>query len=285
MKLSNKLIIAFAASLILIPVLGMVFVSTTQYKTGTYKDIVYKVEDFKTPTKNMSSISIPTAFTAINIADAKGMILSIQLIKDEKFGIKIPEEYKDLINATVDANGQLQITVKDKLKEENNRGRYYTNIYVYAPTVNALTIANAGDINIMATADSLTLNATKADGISFGSETHIKQLNIKTTDVERLSFRQDDIKSINLDLHNTKLNSEDNSFDNVSIATSGNCTVEISGGYDDQKVGTIKNLVLNTTDKAIVNLENMQVTNCSGKLSDQTQVQMPALNLNQMYKK
>lgn len=47
MKTSNKLLIAFAAALILIPVLGMVIVSATQYKTGSYAnqaDVVSKVE-------------------------------------------------------------------------------------------------------------------------------------------------------------------------------------------------------------------------------------------------
>jgi len=285
MKLSNKLLIAFAASLILIPLIGMVYVSATKYKTGTYKDIVYKVENFSTPTKNMETMAVSTPFESVNIADAKGMVLNVQFIKDEKFGVKIQDELKGFVTAAVDANGQLQIVVKDKPKLDSRRNNYYVSVYIYSPSIKSFNVANANDINIMAVTDTLTLNVQKTEGLSFDSDSHIKQLNLKTSDVERLNFREDDVKSINLDLHNTNLNSELNSFENVSITTSGKCEVELMGDRDLQNKYTINNLNLITNGIANVKLENIKVANCSGKLSDETQVQMPAVNLNQMYKK
>lgn len=285
MKLSNKLLIAFAASLILIPVFGMVFISATKYKTGTYKDVVYKVENFSTPTKNMESMTVSMPFESVNIADAKGMVLNIQFIKDDKFGIKIQEDLKGLVNAVVDANGQLQIVIKDKPKLEENRNRYYTSIYIYSPSIKNLNVANANDINIMAATDTLTLNVQKSSRVSFNTETHIKQLNLKTEDVEAVNLREDDIKSISLDLHNTNFRSEESSFENVSITSSGKCEIELSGDRDEARKQSINNLILITNGIADVKLENIKVANCSGKLSDETQVQMPAINLNQMYKK
>ncbi len=38
MKTSNKLLIAFASVLILVPLMGMIFVSQVNYKTGTYQE-------------------------------------------------------------------------------------------------------------------------------------------------------------------------------------------------------------------------------------------------------
>ncbi|TCC93467.1 hypothetical protein EZ428_01475 [Pedobacter frigiditerrae] len=285
MKLSNKLLIAFAASLILIPFFGMIFVSATMYKTGTYKENVLKIENFSTPTKNMESLAISSPFESVNIADAKGMVLNVQFIKDDKFGVKIQDDLKGLVTATVDTNGQLQIVIKDKPKSEENRHRYYINIYVYSPTIKSLNVSNANDINIMAVTDTLSLSIQKSTGISFDSETHIKQLNVKTADVEGIRFREDDIKSIKLDLHNTNFYSEESSFENVSITTNGKCEIEFIGDRDVQNKYTINNLSLITNGIADVKLGNIKVSNCSGKLSDETQVQMPAVNLNQMYKK
>lgn len=287
MKTSNKILIAFAAALILIPVLGMVIVSATQYKTGSYKDMidsVHKVENFSTPTKNMETLAVQTSFTTVNIADAKGKVLNIQLIKDEKFGVKVPANYKDLITLSVDANGQLQILIKEEPKsDENRRGSYYTNIYVYAPSFKALNVSNASDVNVMAVADSLTINVQKSGSIAMDSQAEIKLLNVKTIDVTNVFFRDDNMKSVNLDLNNTKLTASSSSFENLSVLTAGKCEIELEGNYDKTKTYTINNLVLNTTGIADVKLENVTVNNCSGKFSDQTQVQMPAINLNQMY--
>jgi hypothetical protein len=286
MKLSNKLLIAFAASLILIPVFGMVFISATKYKTGSYTDVVHKIENFDTPTKNMESIAVSTAFETVNIVDAKGKVLNVQFIKDAKFGVKIPAAYKDLITLSVGANGELQIIIKDEPKsDKSRRENYYTNIYVYAPSFKGLKVLNASDVNIMAVADSITVDVKKSGSVSLETDAKIQYLMLKTVDVTNVYFRDDILKSVDLDLNNTKITATSCSFENLSILTAGKCEVELEGTYDKTKKYTINNLILNTTGIADFKLENVTVKNCSGKLSDQTQVYMPAVNLNQMYNK
>jgi len=287
MKTSNKLLIAFAAALILIPILGMFIVSATQYKTGNYEDIVKadrKIENFSTPTTNMEALAVQNSFTSVNITDAKGKVLNVQLIKDQKFGVKVPAAYKDLITLSVDANGQLQIAIKDNPKsDDNKRESYYTNIYVYAPSFTELNVSNASDVYIMAVTDSLAVNIQKSGSISLDNEAKIENLMLKTADVTNVYFRDDNLKSVSLDLNNTKLIASSSSFENLSILTAGKCEIELEGNYDKTKIYTINKLTLNTTGIADVKLENVTVNNCSGKFSDQTQVQMPAINLNQMY--
>jgi len=285
MKLSNKLLIAFASSLIVIPLLGMVIVSATQYKKGTYQQVDQKIENFSTPTKNMVSIDLKSSFQSINIADGKRLVLKIQLIKDDKFGIKVPNEFKELVSTAVDANGQLKISVKNFPNEDREGRSYYLNILVYAPNVNALTVDGANDLIIAATSDSLTLNVKNTETIGFEGDTKIKSLKLNTIDVNSINFRENNIESVNLKLFNTNLSMEGNSFENVSITSAGNCTIEIRGGDNKDKKNSIKNLALNTSDFADVKFENMEIANCTGKLSDKTLVQMPAVNLNQMYKK
>ena len=206
MKTSNKLLIAFAAALIIIPVLGMVIVSATQYKTGSYKDIVHKVENFTTPTPNMETLAVQSAFTAVSISDANGKSVNINIINDEKFGVKVPAAYKDLVSLSVDVNGQLQITFKDQPKNDgNDRDSYYSNIYVYAPNVKGLNVSNAESIFIMANADSLAVNVQKSGSISWNSKATFNHLMMKTIDVNSVYFRDDNFKSVSLDLNNTKL--------------------------------------------------------------------------------
>ena len=74
-------------------------------------------------------------------------------------------------------------------------------------------------------------------------------------------------------------------LDNLSIETHGKSNIEISSYEDKSKAYAVKNLTINTFDVADVKVENIKIDNCSGSFSDQTTVQMPAVNLNQMYKK
>jgi hypothetical protein len=282
MKTSNKLLIAFASALILVPLLGMIYVSRVNYKVGKFEDIAErKIENFSTTTKNMTSIA-ETTFQSINIADAKEQQFTIRFIKDDKFGIKIPTGYKDLVTASVDANGQLQFVVKAKPGEDR---REYIEIFVYAPNLKEVNVSNASGAYIIASIDSLQFNVKNTGSASTGSGSHINHLTINTTNVGEVNFREDDIKSLTLNLNNTRFRSETNSYDNLSIATTGACDIEIRGNYDRENSFLIKNLALNTVGKADVKIENIKVNNCAGSFSDETTVQMPAVNLNQMYKK
>lgn len=281
MKTSNKLIIAFASALTLIPLLGMVYVAQVDYVDAKSASVDDKtLAQLSTPSRNMASIAIAEPFETINIADAKGLSVNVQLIKDEKFGIKISEGIKDLIGTSVDANGQLQITIKRK-----SENRQYITILIYAPKFKQLNLAQASGLDLTAKMDSLSLNVKGTEDIRFTEDTHLTNLNLSAIDVAQVYVRDNQIKSMALDLKNTNFKSEDNSFDHLSITTSGKSEIRVIG--DEEKVDKygIKNLVLHTLDQTFVKFEGINITNCSGSFSDQTKVQMPAVNLNQMYKK
>ena len=116
MKTSNKLLIAFGAALILIPLMGMIYQAQVNYKTGDYSsenlDREKNDNHFSNPSENMSSKTM-LPFTAVNIDDAKNRGIYIHFIKDDKFGVKVQNDLKDSIDFTVDANGQLQIKLKN----------------------------------------------------------------------------------------------------------------------------------------------------------------------------
>lgn len=281
MKTSNKLIIAFALALTLIPLLGMVYIAQVDYVDAKSSGVDAKTfEQFSTPSNHMVSIAVSTPFESVNIADAKGMYVNIHLINDEKFGIKISKSMNDLISTSVDANGQLQITVKDNPNNQN-----YITILIYAPRLKQLDLAQADGLDLTTKMDSLSLNVKGTSSIRFNENIHLANLNLSTVDVSEVYVRDTQIKSMVLNLKNTSFKSEDSSFDNVAITTAGKSEIRITGDSEKADKYGIKNLVLNTLDQTFVKLEDINIVNCSGSFSDQTKVQMPAVNLNQMYKK
>jgi hypothetical protein len=285
MKKSNKLLIAFASALILIPLLGMVYVSQVKYKTGSYDDsvdVVRKVEDFSTPTKDMESKTIATAFESINIGDAKNLSLYINIIKDDKYGAKVPNELKDSIDFTVDASGTLQITLKNKLNKRDNN---YKTIWIYMPTIKNVNVAHAEFVYLDVNADSLALGFKDSRSIVLNKDITLNALSITTDSVKSVELNKVAVKSLNVHMNGGSFNTTLSSYDNVAIKATGKSEIELYGTEDVDQKYLIKNLVINTLDEATFKVKNIKVENCSGSFSDQTKVQMSAVNLNQMFRK
>jgi hypothetical protein len=285
MKTSNKLLIAFASALILIPLLGMVYVSQVKYKTGSYDDamdVVHKVENFSTPTKNMESKAIATAFESVNIGDAKNLSIYINIIKDDKYGAKVPNELKDSIDFTVDASGTLQITLKNQLKKRDNS---YKTIWIYMPNIKKLNVANAEFVYFDVTADSLALTVKNSHNITLNKDVNLNVLSINTDSVKNVELSKVAVKSLKVNMNGGNFNTVLSSYDNVSINATGKSEIELYGAENADQKYVINNLLINTLSEATFKVGNIKVVNCSGSFSDQTKVQMPAVNLNQMFKK
>ncbi|MEE1946196.1 hypothetical protein VRU48_13820 [Pedobacter sp. KR3-3] len=280
MKTSNKLLIAFAASLILLPILGMVYSSQVLYTDAkNWKAEARKDDSFSQASANMESKTL-SAFQSVNIANGKGMYFNIRLIKDDKYGVKIPNNDKDLIKLEVDAQGKLQVTLNDK----GNENRYVT-LLIYAPDTKSISLEEADGVALNAKADSLAISLKKVNRLVFDGETAISKLSVATEDVSEVNIEKEIAKSLYLNLKNTAFTSEWASYQDLNITTAGNSTITVKGDDRQAKGYSIQNLTLNTTETAKINLENMTVSNCKGSLSDQTLVSMPAVNLKQLFNK
>ncbi len=280
MKTSNKLLIAFASALILIPVLGIAIVSGLYYeKDDRSAPGNAEMDTFGTIPKNMSAIAINSPFQSVSIDGGAQLYLAIRLVEDEKSGVKFADNMKGSISAKVDGNGQLQIVVKKSKEQREN----YARIWIYGPHIKQLNVANGRGLNLNAKMDSLQLDLSSTGSAHFDPETKISWLSVHTKNVQDISFRETATSSVNLDLDGTNVRSEMSSFESLSISAAGNAEIELNGGYGGDTDKVIKHLTLNTLGKAKVRILNMQVDQCSGKFSDSTQVEMPALNINQMY--
>lgn len=281
MKTSNKILIAFAAALILIPVLGMVIVSATQYKKGTYT-----TDRFQAPDESLNNLEKATVgyvkkdlagFKKIEIADGKGLAFQLSVINSDKYGVKIPSDFKDNISFSVDNDGILQIKFDDKLNRSGNNG-YGVIILVYAPSISKINASTLGTLTLNTEADSLTLAVKDTETVNFGSSVTYHG-NRETTD------NHTKVQNLTLDLESSSFNSYNNSFNNLSINASKNSSIEIWGEDESKDKYSIENLNLNTQGNVKVRVENIRVKNSSADVSDSTDLAVPTYMLKQMFKK
>ena len=280
MKTSNKLLIAFAAALIIIPILSSVYISKAYYIDGqSWSDLEKQNDSFDGKSENMDAISL-NRFDAINITDGKETTFYIRLVKDSKFGIKVNKSDKDFVKFSVDKDGKLQIELTEKTKE-----RRYINLLIYTPAVNTLSANNVSTIELNAKGDSLSVYLKKFNQLRFERSTQFQKLSINAEDGNFFNIEKEITKSLTMKLTNTNFLSEWASYQDLNISSVGESTISVKGDdRGEKKEYSIQHLTLNTSDKATVNFEKIKIQKATGTLSDQTLVQMPAVNLKQMLK-
>ncbi|SOD19662.1 GIN domain-containing protein [Pedobacter xixiisoli] len=279
MKTSNKLLIAFAAALIIVPILSMVYASKAYYiDSQTWADLEKQNDSFDGKSENMEAIQL-NQFNAISIADGKEYTFYIRLIKDNKFGIKIYKEHKDLVKCSVDKDGKLQITLTGK-----NVERRYINLLIYAPTTNALNVNNASTIELNAKGDSIVVNLKKFEDFRFGRDAKFQKASINAEDGYTIFEGNTAAKSIYLNLKNANFRSAGVSFEDLDIASAGKSDIDVFGGKANKEKYAIRNLALKTTDSANVTFRSIDIGKAKGSLSDQTIIQIPVANLKQILK-
>ncbi|WP_157263657.1 hypothetical protein [Pedobacter sp. Leaf176] len=283
MKTSNKLLIALAVSLIIIPIIVVAITVKMNYRDAkSFREESKTMNRFATPTEGFSSREIVNSFSAVSINDAKGMFLNIQLIKDSKAGIKIQEKDKNAISFNVDENGTLQLSIKDIVKGASS----YASLIIYSPNFKQLSMAKGQGLSLSTTADSLLLNTTSMTEVSIGSESKINKITAIANDVDRLNFSNNlNVGFVNLELKNSNFESEWASYKSLIINAEGNSDINISGQNDNSKKFQIDNLYIKTSGKSDLKLENIKVIKSSGSLSDSTSVSMSASILKTLFNK
>ncbi|RZL33815.1 MAG: hypothetical protein EOP00_32460 [Pedobacter sp.] len=283
MKTSNKLLIALAISLIIIPI--VVIAVTVKMNYGDAKSVVAEnktINSFATPSEGYTSTEIAKAFTEVNIADAKGMSLNIQLVKDSKSGIKIASNDKDAISFKVDENGVLQMSIKEIAKGASS----YSSVIIYSPNFNSLSMAKGRGLSLKTNVDSLLINANSMEDVSISSESKMNKLTAVAGDISRLNLSNSlNVAFVDLTLKNSNVESEWASYKSLKINAEGNSNIDISGQNENADKFQIDDLYIKTSGKSDLKLENIKVIKSSGSLSDSTSVSMSASILKTMFNK
>lgn len=278
MKTSNKLLIAFAAALILVPILCIAYVSRVYYEKGEYTSNMDETASYGP----ISTIAFPAngSTETINVLDKSGIHLIIAVNRDAKEGLKVSSNLKGLVSVKTDANGQIQIELNSGKEGIGNLGK----ITISSALVRVLNVAGSQGVSLHAEVDSLDLNLNNIGSVEFNQETKLKYLNVSTKNVNDIRFAETNSLSASLNLTNTNVRSDLASFDNLNINSAGTSIIELNGGDQAGQAKKINNLSINTLGKTDLKVLNMVINKCSGKFSDSTSVQMPAVNINQMYK-
>lgn len=286
MKTSNKLLIAFAAILIAVPVLVMAYFSKVYYTDAkNFTNLEKQNDSFDANSESMEAIPL-SQFSTISLADGKGINLYNRIIKDHKYGLKINKQDKDLIKCSVNQAGQLQIALTDKIK-----GHYNISLFVYAPETKAINIDNASSISLNAKGDSLLVNLKKFSDLKFDEATLFNKLSINADGlgtssdaVNRIDIESKITNSLHLNLKHSNFRSESVSYQDLNITSVGKNEIQVFGDRDNKEKFTIKNLYLTTIDSANVTFKSIDIANAKGSLSNQTSIQLPVINLKQLLK-
>jgi len=283
MKKSNKLLIVFAAALILVPLLGMIYVSRVKYEVGTYNaDRERHVETLESASKELTKME-STAFQTVAIISADPIRISVYVVKDAKFGVKVSNDIKDQVKINVGADGQLHVNIK-KLTDKQ-RGIHNADIFIFAPNVSALDLNSIASASIDVTQDSLNLKLQNAGNIYFDETATLKYLQVSATSGSDIKVFQGKISSMDLNLNETNFEAENTSFEKLVINSTGKAKISIEGDENNATAYAINDFVINTTGEAHVNLLNVKINKSAGKFSDETKLRVPAAVLNQMYLK
>lgn len=277
MKTSNKLLIAFATALIIVPILITVYVSKANYtdRKNYNSTAENNIKQLDKTTEGYFKKSLQS-FNKIIIPDGANLNVQLLIINSNKYGVKIPEDFKDVITFTVNQNKELSIKFDDRLDRSANRG-YGVIIVIYNPEINKIDVSKIGNLTLNAQLDSLDLKSTNTENINFGSV-------VTYHNIIGATHNNSYAKNLNLELEQSGFQSQNNSFNTLTINATKNSDILLQGDKDQKDKFNIKLLKLNTTGHVEFKIENMNVDNSIANVSDSTNFLAPTYILKQMFK-
>ncbi|PWS27734.1 hypothetical protein DHW03_09145 [Pedobacter yonginense] len=279
MKTSNKLLIVLATLLIIVPILTIAINFKMNYAYVVREDYISRQqinnEPFNKKSAQRVAIPIQMPFNFINVADAKGIEMEIHLNNSEVFGIKVPNFAKDYFKFEVDGNGFLNITINGNPDLSNA-----IPISIYAPKFKGVNVSNSRMLVVSAIADSLEANLSHVESFSLSGAITTNDQNGKVIQ----SFNGTNVGKLTVNLVNSIFSSEGRSYENLIINTKGRSEIGLTGDENAKDRYRVNNLTINTIDTASVTIGNIKINKLSGKISDQTTILAPVLNLKQLFK-
>ncbi len=280
MKTSNKLLIALAVSLIVIPIVVIAINIKVNYRDKkTFFKQLEENNDFNFPLSGFLKKEL-IAFSAINFVDGNDVHINVEVIKSKKSGIKVPSELANTYDFSVDNKQTLQI----KLKKPTKKMKHSITLYIYTSDINMLSISNAAGFTLKISTDSLNMEATHINRLSFDEKTNIKSLKLVSGAVENLNISDTKgIEHIDLVLKGSNFYTSNSAYESLKIHSSGKSNIDIYGDKIDKEKFKIGLLYIETKGSSSLNLENVKVGKSSGSLSDSTKVSMPVKVLRTMF--
>lgn len=287
MKTSNKLLIAFAVLMFVVPLTIMAYTINKNYKDP---EEIKKQEEanlhFNTPSVGFNSVALQKTFKSISIIGKSQpqnpRIWNVFFVNDKDYGVKVSDTFKDLVEVSVDVNEQLHITFKGEIKNV----WYPIIIYIYAPKIEELNVSNLNEmvLRFKDKTEALQLNAKDVNTLDLRDEFNVNHLSIDAEKVNGLDLGGEGVRSLDINLRSSNFNSDRKSYDSLNISASEESALNIIGDQPDKDPIAISQLTLNTSGEVEVNITNIKLNAVSGSLSDETMIKMPISYLKKMIK-
>ncbi|RZL30152.1 MAG: hypothetical protein EOO96_18700, partial [Pedobacter sp.] len=168
MKTSNKLLIALALLLIIVPILVIAINVKFNYLP---EDKIIKnsesLDKFDAVTPYFKLRKLDKTFEKVNVTASKSTILKITLVESPQNGLKISENESENLIAVVDANGVLQISSKASKDKKMD----FLSLVIFAPVIKQLSVTKALQLEINAKIKKLDLNVNNLQSMLFHPNT------------------------------------------------------------------------------------------------------------------
>lgn len=263
MKLSSKILIGLGIALFIIPIVTTSYiVGHNRVDTKVYEDILRQegtdpnskdtyLKTFKT--KNFNNVNV--------IGNQKGSI-DLFLVKSDKYAVKIDKNSESEVAVSVNAEGQLNIELKDNAKS------YYKRIYIFTPNIAQIKLSNLIVNNFSGKCDQLEIIGDSIEEFKFNSNIainkltlHLKKSLLKSSESESLQ-----IPDFTLDLDSSVVNLVNQNNGQVFVQAKDS---KVNFFAKDPNV-KLKSLHLKTVGNSIINLNDSQFESIDGQLSEET---------------
>ena len=263
MKLSSKILIGLGIALFIIPIVTTSYiVGHNRVDTKVYEDILRQegtdpnskdtyLKTFKT--KNFNNVNV--------IGNQKGSI-GLFLVKSDKYAVKIDKNSESEVAVSVNAEGQLNIELKDNAKS------YYKRIYIFTPNIAQIKLSNLSVNDFSGQCDQLEIIGDSIEEFKFNSNIainkltlHLKKSLLKSSESESLQ-----IPDFTLDLDSSVVNLVNQNNAQVSVQAKDS-KVNFFAKNPNVK---LKTLHLKTVGNSIINLNDSQFESIDGQLSEET---------------
>ncbi|WP_140938173.1 hypothetical protein [Sphingobacterium lumbrici] len=281
MKLSNKLLIALAIILFVIPISVMYVVTkinrvdAKEYSAITQEEAIsMDVSD-----KYMRTINVQP-FKQVSIVGSNRTSLTLQLVKSEKFAVKVDKGKETDFVYQIDDRGNLELDFQ-------NRDRYnYLSVSIFSPQVDELSVSNVELHNFTVQASAFQMNLVGQRNFTFGLNTKIDHLSLKVSKsnfdmrwVDIASEPLHGVRDLTLDLDSSSIRFHKKAFTRLHASIKDS---EIAFNLQKDTASHIDEMNVTTEGKSAVYINNAKIKQLSGGLSDQTVTDIPVYYLRQL---
>jgi hypothetical protein len=281
MKLSNKLLIALAIILFVIPISVIYIVTKTNRVDGKEHSAITQEEaiSMAVPDKYMRTINVQP-FKQVSIVGSNRTSLNLQLVKSEKFAVKVDKGKETDFVYQIDDRGNLELDF------QNRDGYNYLSVSIFSPEVEELSVSNVQLHNFTVKASEFHMKLEEQGDFNFGLNTKIDHLSLKISK-SNFGMRWADVadeplhgvRDLTLDLDSSSIRLHKKAFARLQVSIKDS---EIAFNLQKDTASSIDEMSVTTQGKSAIYLNNAKIKQLSGSLSDQTATDIPVYYLRQL---